>query len=214
MTHLAADHLVVAYRRTSAPVLDGLTVNFRPGALTAVTGPSGSGKSTLLYVLGLLVRPTAGDVIWHGAPTRDLTDVQRSRVRARETGFVFQDSLLDPTRSVLANVCDAGLFAGMDRRTQERLAQGLLERFGLDHRSAHRPGEISGGQAQRVALCRALLTSPTVVLGDEPTGNLDAASARVVWQALRDHAAEGATVVVATHDESLAATADERLVLK
>lgn len=213
MTHLAAEGLVVAYRRTSAPVLDGLTVDFRPGALTAVTGPSGSGKSTLLYVLGLLVRPTAGDVLWHGAPTRDLTDVQRSRVRARETGFVFQDSLLDPARSVLANVCDAGLFAGMERRTQVRRAQGLLERFGVDHRSAHRPGEISGGQAQRVALCRALLTSPTVVLGDEPTGNLDAASARVVWQALRDHAAEGATVVVATHDESLAATADERLVL-
>lgn len=213
MTHLAAEGLVVAYRRTSAPVLDGLTVDFCPGALTAVTGPSGSGKSTLLYVLGLLVRPTAGDVLWHGAPTRDLTDVQRSRVRARETGFVFQDSLLDPARSVLANVCDAGLFAGMERRTQVRRAQRLLERFGVDHRSAHRPGEISGGQAQRVALCRALLTSPTVVLGDEPTGNLDAASARVVWQALRDHAAEGATVVVATHDESLAATADERLVL-
>jgi lipoprotein-releasing system ATP-binding protein len=213
VTHLAAEGLVVAYRRTSAPVLDGLTVDFCPGALTAVTGPSGSGKSTLLYVLGLLVRPTAGDVLWHGAPTRDLTDVQRSRVRARETGLVFQDSLLDPARSVLANVCDAGLFAGMERRTQVRRAQGLLERFGVDHRSAHRPGEISGGQAQRVALCRALLTSPTVVLGDEPTGNLDAASARVVWQALRDHAAEGATVVVATHDESLAATADERLVL-
>lgn len=210
---VVVEELGLRYRRAAAPVFSGLSRVFEPGALTAVTGPSGSGKSTLLYTLGLLVRPTAGDVLWDGMSTRTLTDLERSRIRARDIGFVFQDALLDPARSILQNVCDAGLFAGMDRALQVERAQVLLARFGVEHRASHRPGEISGGQAQRVALCRALLTSPRVVLGDEPTGNLDAESARVVWSALQDHAGTGATVVVATHDERLADTADHRLVL-
>lgn len=210
---LVVHGLGLTYRRAAAPVIDDLSATFEPGTLTSVTGPSGSGKSTLLYMLGLLVRPTSGEIFWDGEPTRSMSDVGRSRVRAREIGFVFQDALLDATRSILDNVCDAGLFAGMDRSDQEARAQELLEAFGVDHRSTHRPGEISGGQAQRVALCRALLTRPRVVLGDEPTGNLDAESARVVWAALRAHADSGATVIVATHDERLAATADVRLVL-
>jgi lipoprotein-releasing system ATP-binding protein len=211
---LVVEGLALAYRRTAAPVIDDLSVAFAPGALTVITGPSGSGKSTLLYMLGLLVRPTSGEIYWEGEPTRPMSDVQRSRLRAREIGFVFQDALLDPSRSILDNVCDAGLFAGMCRSQQENRARDLLESFGVEHRATHRPGEISGGQAQRVALCRALLTRPRVVLGDEPTGNLDTESARVVWAALRDHADSGATVVVATHDERLAATADARLVLR
>ena len=210
---VVVEGLGLRYPRAAAPVFSSLSAAFAPGALTAVTGPSGSGKSTLLYVLGLLVRPTAGDVLWGGVPTQGLTDLERSRIRARDIGFVFQDALLDPARSILENVCDAGLFAGMDRAVQVERAQVLLGRFGVEHRASHKPGEISGGQAQRVALCRALLTSPRVVLGDEPTGNLDAGSAGVVWDALQDHARTGATVVVATHDERLADTADHRLVL-
>ena len=210
---LTAHDLVFTYRRGAPPVVDGLTHTFAPGALTAVTGPSGSGKSTLLYVLALMLRPTSGEVRWHGADASALPDAARARLRAGHAGFVFQDAVLDPARTILDNVREAALFAGMPDDEARARALELCERFGVGHRVDHRPGEISGGQAQRVALCRALLTGPRVVFGDEPTGNLDGASARVVWDALRDHARAGATVVVATHDERLAAEADARLVL-
>ncbi|QDW61377.1 ABC transporter ATP-binding protein [Oerskovia sp. KBS0722] len=210
---LATSDLTFAYRRGTPPVIEGLTTAFAPGALTAVTGPSGSGKSTLLYILALMLRTTSGEVLWDGRPVASLPDAERSRLRAADVGFVFQDAMLDPARTVIDNVCEGALFAGMPARTARTRAAALLDRFGVGHRATHRPGEISGGQAQRVALCRALLTSPRVVFGDEPTGNLDHASARIVWDALRDHARDGATVVIATHDEQLAAEANHRLVL-
>lgn len=207
-TALTVRDLTFAYRPRSTPVIEGLSVNLPVGAVTALTGPSGSGKSTLLYLLALMIRPTAGQVVWDGVVTSRLSDAQRSRMRATEVGFVFQDALLDPARSVLANVCDSGLFAGMPHRVAITRATELLAEFGVQHREGHRPGEISGGQAQRVALCRALLTNPRVVFADEPTGNLDEASAEIVWQALVSHAASGATVVVSTHERSLAARSD------
>jgi lipoprotein-releasing system ATP-binding protein len=142
-----------------------------------------------------------------------LTDAGRSAWRASTTGFVFQDAMLDPARTVLDNACEPAVFAGIPRGEARRRARHLLERFGLGDRAGHLPGEVSGGQAQRVGLCRALLTEPELVLGDEPTGNLDRTSADVVWQALTDLADRGATVVVATHDEALAQRADRRVVL-
>ncbi|MFB8227529.1 MULTISPECIES: ABC transporter ATP-binding protein [unclassified Cellulosimicrobium] len=208
---LGARGLTFSYRRGSAPVVSDLSLDLEPGTLTAVTGPSGSGKSTLLYLLALMLRGTSGTVLWDGEPVSALPDARRAQIRARDVGFVFQDAVLDPTRTVLDNVCDAGLFGGLDRRARVRRAHDLLERFGVEHRADHRPGEVSGGQAQRVALCRALLTRPRVLLGDEPTGNLDPVSARVVWEALQAHAADGATVVVATHDPRLAAESSRRL---
>ncbi|MCO7274724.1 MULTISPECIES: ABC transporter ATP-binding protein [Cellulosimicrobium] len=213
MTVLATDGLTFAYRHGTPPVIDDLTTAFAPGAVTAVTGPSGSGKSTLLYVLALMLRAESGEVLWDGEPASGLADAEAARLRAAHVGFVFQDAMLDPARSILDNVCESALFAGMGTRAARSRAEELLARFGVGHRATHRPGEISGGQAQRVALCRALLTSPRVLFGDEPTGNLDHASARVVWEALVEHARDGATVVVATHDEELAAEADHRLVL-
>ncbi|MFF2620839.1 ABC transporter ATP-binding protein [Oerskovia jenensis] len=210
---LATSDLTFAYRKGAPPVIEGLTTAFAPGALTTVTGPSGSGKSTLLYILALMLRTTSGEVLWDGRPVASLPDAERSRLRAADVGFVFQDAMLDPARTITDNVCEGALFAGMPARVARTRAVDLLDRFGVGHRATHRPGEISGGQAQRVALCRALLTSPRVVFGDEPTGNLDHASARIVWDALRDHARSGATVVIATHDEQLAAEADHRLVL-
>lgn len=210
---LEARDLTFAYRRGAPPVIDGLTHAFAPGALTTVTGPSGSGKSTLLYVLALMLRPTSGQVRWDNDDASALPDATRARLRAGQAGFVFQDAVLDPARTILDNVREAALFAGMPDDDARERALELCDRFGVGHRVDHRPGEISGGQAQRVALCRALLTRPRVVFGDEPTGNLDGASARIVWDALRAHARAGATVVVATHDERLADESDERLVL-
>lgn len=208
---VGARALTFAYRAGGPPVVEGLTVDLPPGAVTTLTGPSGSGKSTLLYLLALMIRPTAGEVLWDGRPASRLPDAARSRLRAARVGFVFQDALLDPSRTVLANVCDPGLFAGMPRPVADARARTLLAEFAVEHRADHRPGEISGGQAQRVAICRALLTDPAVVFADEPTGNLDDDSAEVVTRALWDHAARGATVVLATHDRALAARADREV---
>jgi lipoprotein-releasing system ATP-binding protein len=202
---VGARRLTFAYRSGAPAVIDDLTLDLPTGAVTALTGPSGSGKSTLLYLLALMIRPTQGEVIWDGERASSLPDAVRSRLRAAQVGFVFQDALLDPSRTVLANVCDSGLFAGMPSAAAAARARQLMARFGIEHRADHRPGEISGGQAQRVAVCRALLTDPRVVFADEPTGNLDDASAEVVWRALTDHAATGATVIVATHHATLAA---------
>ena len=211
---LGTRDLSFAYAANKGNVIQDLTLDLPTGAVTTLTGPSGSGKSTLLYLLALMIQPTAGQVVWHGQPASKLGDAARSRMRAVEVGFVFQDALLDPSRSVLANVCDSALFAGMPRRLAHARAYELMERFGVNHRAEHRPGEISGGQAQRVAVCRALLTDPAVIFTDEPTGNLDDESAEVVWQALVAHAATGATVVVSTHDRGLAARSDREVRLE
>ncbi|MEN0128901.1 MAG: ATP-binding cassette domain-containing protein [Brevundimonas sp.] len=208
---LATDDLTFSYRAGAPPVVDRLSVEFPAGALTTITGPSGGGKSTLLYVVALLLKPSSGSVLWDGAPVESRSDAERARLRAARSGFVFQDAMLDPARTVVDNVCESALFAGMTSRDARERAQSLLDDLGVGHRADHRPGEISGGQAQRVALCRALVTDPDVIFGDEPTGNLDDESAAVVWRVLRDRASAGATVVVATHDRGLAATGDQQV---
>ncbi len=205
--------MTFSYRRGAPPVLDGVDAVLEPGAVTALTGPSGSGKSTLLYVVALLLRPRSGSLLWDGRPVDGLPDAERSRLRAAHSGFVFQDAMLDPARTVLDNVCESALFAGSDLRGARRRARGLLEELGVDHRAVHRPGEISGGQAQRVALCRALLEDPEVIFADEPTGNLDHESAEVVWQTLVARAQQGAVVALATHDRELVARADHVIAL-
>jgi len=211
ITRLTVEELTFRYRRGGNPVFQGVSHDFAPGALTAVTGPSGSGKSTLLYVLGLMLTPSAGTVSWGGRAVTAWPDGDRSRLRAAHIGFVFQDAILDPSRTALDNISEAASIAGMSREDTAREALRLMRRFGVAERAHHRPGEVSGGQAQRIALCRALVKRPALLLADEPSGNLDPASAGVVWQALHAAAADGATVVVATHDGTRAATADHRL---
>lgn len=208
---VAVEGLDLRYRPGASLILHGLTRRFAPGALTVVTGPSGSGKSTLMYILGLLLSPTAGRVLYDGREVSGLSDGERAAVRARHVGFVFQDAVLDLSRTGLGNIEEAGWLAGLDGRETRRRGHELLERFGVGDRSSHRPGEISGGQAQRIALCRALAKRPALLLADEPTGNLDQDSADVVWRALAEEAAKGATVVVATHEAPRAASADEHL---
>ncbi|MDQ7992737.1 MAG: ATP-binding cassette domain-containing protein [Propionicimonas sp.] len=197
---LAVRDLRFAYRRGAEELFGGLSHDFEPGQVTAVTGPSGRGKSTLLHVLGLLLTPTAGEVLLDGRDVSRVRDSARSAIRASRVGFVFQDSELDQARKVIDSVLEPALYAGNSR--QERLAHAreLLDRFGLAERANHRPGQVSGGQAQRLAVCRALLNSPDIVLADEPTGNLDRGNAELVLQTLRSTAVGGSTVIVATHD--------------
>lgn len=210
---IAVDELAFAYHRSRAPVLDRVSHEFSPGTLTVVSGPSGCGKSTLLYLVGLMLTPTGGRILVDGQEVSSLTDSARSHLRARHVGFVFQDAVLDAARTVLDNVCEGGLYAGMTAGERRTRAHELLDRFGIEARADHRPGEVSGGQAQRVALCRALLKRPRMILADEPTGNLDPVSAEIVWDALHRAAADGATVVVATHDPARAAAAPHRIAL-
>lgn len=205
--------LVFGYRRVEQPVIDRVSHDFAPGAMTAVTGASGRGKSTILYLLGLMLTPRSGQVLLDGRDVSALPDAERSRLRADGIGFVFQDAVLDPARSVIDNVVEGARYTDLDLTVVHDRAVDMLASIGVGHRIDHLPGEISGGQAQRVALCRALVKQPRVVLADEPTGNLDPQSADVVWDVLADHARSGATVVVATHDPARAERCDARLEL-
>lgn len=198
---LSIKGLSFSYPRADERVLSDLTEHFDAGETVALTGPSGRGKSTLLYLLGLLLTPGSGEVYVGPTATSALTDAQRSTLRARHMGFVFQDSELDPARTVLDAVVEPALYAGQRRRDVTGRAQELLEVFGLEGRADHRPGQISGGQAQRVALCRALVNRPQIVLADEPTGNLDRDNAERVLGHLTEAArTEDLALIVATHD--------------
>lgn len=209
MPVLVVDELRFRYRTGKDELFDGLTHSFTPGRVTALTGPSGRGKSTLLYVLGLMLTPSSGVVRIGEVDASALRDRARSALRASRIGFVFQDSELDPARTIVDSVVEPGLYAGGDLTMLRQRAGQLLERFGLGERAGHRPGQISGGQAQRVAVCRALVNTPDIVLADEPTGNLDPDNSTLVIDALSDAARDGRTVVIATHDPTVVARADE-----
>ena len=208
---LEARSLSFSYARHTAPVLDGWDAAFHAGQTAALTGPSGRGKSTLLYLLGLMLHPTGGDVLIDGTSVSGLRDGVKAKIRADRFGFVFQDAALDASRSVLDNVTETALYRGQPRRDARARAVELLDRFGVDVPPARRPGQVSGGQAQRIALCRALLSEPQILLADEPTGNLDPATAVVVVDALKDHATSGAAVVVVTHSPDVAAACDREI---
>ncbi len=210
---ISVEELTFRYKRRGEDLFSGLSFSFPSGEMTAIVGPSGAGKSTLLYIVGLMLSPISGDVLWDGEIVSTLADAERSRRRASRVGFVFQDAALDSTRTVAANVAEGGLYAGVPRSVITRRRRDLLDRFGVMLRDNHRPGEVSGGQAQRVALARAMIKDPDIVLADEPTGNLDEVAAGVVMAALAEKAANGAVVIVATHDTRLAGIADQRLEL-
>lgn len=195
------------------PLLNAWNESFERGQLTAITGVSGKGKSTLLYILGLMLRPVSGEILLNGRSYADANDRQRASLRAHVFGFVFQDAALDSTRTVIDNVLEGALYRG-DRLRDSRLsALALLGQMGVRVDPLAKPGQVSGGQAQRIALCRALLGDPLLILADEPTGNLDATSAGVVFDAFKERASRGASVVVVTHDLALAALCDRRVML-
>lgn len=208
---LAAQGIDFRYPGSREVVVQGWSQGFEAGQVTALTGPSGCGKSTRLYLLALMVRLSAGAVLLDGERVDDLPDAARSRVRARRFGFVFQDAALDQSRTVLDNVLEAAMYRGDDPGLLVARAGELLERMQVNVPMRRRPGQISGGQAQRIALCRALVGAPDVVFADEPTGNLDPGSAAAVLDMLREQAEAGACVVLVTHDPAIAASADVHL---
>jgi len=193
-------------------ILEDVSLEVRRGEVVAIVGVSGSGKSTLLAILGTLDRSDTGSIRIAGQDPSRLDDAALSRLRSRTLGFVFQFHHLLPDLDALENVALAARIAGLSRSEATERAAQLLEQSGLSDRSRHRPAQLSGGERQRVALARALANSPSVVLADEPTGNLDPANAKALLTNLRNLSQlHKQAFVVATHDPDLAAGADRRL---
>ncbi len=210
---LAAHGLVKAHGRTEA--LRGASVDLRAGEILAVTGASGSGKSTLLHCLAGIVRPDAGSVTYDGQRLEELPEKRLSELRRTEFGVVFQFGQLIPELTALDNVALPLMLAGTGRAEARALAGEWLERFGVRGQEELRPGEMSGGQAQRASLARALVTGPKVVFADEPTGALDSLSGEQVMTALAHTARESDTaVLLVTHDAQVAAYADREVRLR
>jgi putative ABC transport system ATP-binding protein len=189
----------------------GVDLVIRRGDYLSIAGPSGSGKSTLLHVLGLLDRPTAGTYRLDGADTATMSERERASWRGRRIGFVFQAFHLLAQRSVAENVELAMVYTGVPRRHRAERARAALERVGLGHRIAFSPATLSGGERQRVAIARALVGGPSLLLADEPTGNLDSATASSILDLFDDLHGDGLTLAVVTHDEAVSSRARRRV---
>ncbi len=183
--------------------LRGVDLSIRDGEMLAIMGPSGSGKSTLMHIVGLLDRPSTGTVMVEGEEVSDMAANELAAVRNRRIGFVFQSFNLLARTSALANVELPLVYAGISGAERSRRARAALERVGLGDRLGHLPNQLSGGQQQRVAIARALVTEPSIVLADEPTGNLDSVSGVEVMTILQELNAHGITVVLVTHDDTV-----------
>ena len=211
---LQLEHVTKTYGSdTPVPALQGVSFAVGAGDLVAIVGPSGSGKSTLLHLMGTLERPTSGSVRVTGLDVSDLTDRELATVRATRIGFVFQQFFLAEHSTLLENVADGLLYAGVPAEERREQAADALAAVGLGGRLKSRPTQLSGGERQRVAIARALVGSPAIVLADEPTGNLDSATGEQIMALIDELNGRGATIVVITHEHAIAERCPRRIQL-
>jgi len=189
------------------PALNGIDLTIEEGEYTAIMGPSGSGKSTLLNILGFLDTPTEGKYYYQGKDVSNLDDKELARLRNKEVGFVFQNFNLLPRLTAFSNVELPLIYSGMSGKERKKRVMVMLEKVGLKERAFHRPNELSGGEMQRVAIARALVNNPSLILADEPTGNLDTKSGSEIMKIFDQLAQEGRTIILVTHDPNIAAHA-------
>jgi len=184
--------------------LKSVTLTIKKGEFVALMGPSGSGKSTLMNILGCLDTPTKGEYILNGIDVSHMTDNELAEVRNSEIGFVFQTFNLLPRNTALDNVALPLIYAGINKENRQDRAKKALENVGLGNRTDHKPNELSGGQRQRVAVARALINDPSIILADEPTGNLDTKTSIEIMGLIEDIHAKGNTIILVTHEEDIA----------
>ena len=194
--------------------LRGVDFTIRRNEFVAIMGPSGSGKSTLMNLIGCLDSPSEGEYWLNGHRVSELGDDELARIRNREIGFVFQTFNLLPRASALQNVELPMIYAGFSAKERRKAAEDALARVGLEERMAHRPNELSGGQRQRVAIARALVNNPSIILADEPTGNLDSKTSEEILQLFEHLYADGQTIILVTHEHDIAAHARRQVHLK
>lgn len=200
--------------KVEVPALAGITLKIKRGEFVAITGPSGSGKSTLMNMVGSLDLPTSGKILLDGTDITHLSESSLAQLRGRKIGFVFQQFNLISSLSALENVSLPLVFQGIPKSERDARAQKILELVGLGDRVKHRPTELSGGQQQRIAIARALVIDPEVILADEPTGNLDSKTGADILSLLKKLNAEGKTVIIVTHDPGLAKQAQRIVKIK
>jgi putative ABC transport system ATP-binding protein len=211
LIHMEAVKKVFVTDEVETHALEGIDLDIQRGEYISISGPSGCGKSTLLAILGLLDSPSAGAYVLNGRPVQDLKLSERARIRNREIGFVFQAFNLIGDLTVYENVELPLTYRGMGSAERKRRTQEALERVGMAHRMKHYPAQLSGGQQQRVAVARALAGDPSILLADEPTGNLDSANGEAVMDLLTELHKGGATICMVTHDPRYARYADRSI---